>query len=64
MDSMGSSKENDTGVAIDQIHATSVQYMLTTKLDDKQITETCQKHLTPKNCERLVNPTVNPNGVE
>ena len=40
--------------------ANSLNYLMSSKLEDKQITDTCIQYLQPDNCQHLVVPKVNP----
>ncbi|KAJ8026652.1 Vesicle transport protein SFT2A [Holothuria leucospilota] len=51
---------SDEGTPLDSELAGSVNFLLTNKLEEKQLTETGQKYLRPSNCDFLVVPKVNP----
>lgn len=51
---------SEEGEPLDTELAGSVNYLLTNKLEEKQLTDTGQKYLRPLNCEFLVVPKVNP----
>ncbi|KAJ8042292.1 hypothetical protein HOLleu_13311 [Holothuria leucospilota] len=51
---------SDEGAPLDSELAGSVNFLLTNKLEEKQLTETGQKYLRPSNCDFLVVPKVNP----
>lgn len=50
----------EEGAPIDSELASSITYLLSNKLEEKQMTDTAQKYLRPSNCETLLVPKVNP----
>lgn len=50
----------EIGQPVEENLASSMNYLITTKVEDKNIMDTCQIFLQPENCEALVVPRVNP----
>ncbi|KAJ8049977.1 hypothetical protein HOLleu_02967 [Holothuria leucospilota] len=50
----------DVGKSAPESLANSLNYLMTSKLEDTQITDTCTQYLQPDNCPHLVVPKVNP----
>lgn len=50
----------DIGKSVEQDVANSLNYLITTKVEDKQFTETCDKYCKPENCVHLLVTKVNP----
>lgn len=51
---------SENGPPVEENLANSMNYLITTKDEDKNIMDTCQNFLQPENCEALVVPRVNP----
>ncbi|XP_072169531.1 uncharacterized protein [Diadema setosum] len=51
---------SEEGEPLSEEHASSVNYLMTTPLEDKYLSETCGKYPTPSNCKSLTVPRVNP----
>ncbi|KAJ8030263.1 hypothetical protein HOLleu_26626 [Holothuria leucospilota] len=50
----------NTGEPISDQLASSIDYLLSSKLEEKHLTETMDKYLQPSNCNNLLVPKVNP----
>lgn len=50
----------EEGMPLHDSQAQSVNYLLTNALEEKYMTETCQKYPKPSNCQNLLVPKVNP----
>ncbi|XP_071955992.1 uncharacterized protein [Antedon mediterranea] len=50
----------EEGKPLQEVQADSVNYMITTPLEEKYMTENCQKYPKPINCQNLLVPRVNP----
>ncbi|KAJ8028369.1 hypothetical protein HOLleu_30577 [Holothuria leucospilota] len=51
---------SEIGPPVEENLACSMNYLITTKVEDENIMDTCQNFLQPENCEALVVPRVNP----